>query len=225
MSITYERYHEDRENRLAAGEALQEVVYDIVRDQFGHTIQYRQAKVRWNREGSTYPTVYGQIDGMLKWNGVPVLVEVKTTTDKNYNYVLKCISEGRMCESLEAYRHQLRTYASLIQFGVCEGWQPPADTSLKTGVLAIMDRNSSAVSLREIPLFSGGPTIGILEDQMKSLELKYGIISAQEEDEERVGRREQKTRRKNKSLAEHFKNTAYSAGRGFADSIARRMGI
>lgn len=211
----------DSDNRKASGLALESVVYDILRDQFGHDVQHRQAKMRFNRDGTDYPTVYAAIDGMIKWCGVPQIVDIKTTTEKNYNYVLKCISEGRSCDSLEAYRHQLRKYAAIAHYGVCEGWELPEGTSLKTGVLAIMDRNSTQVSIRKISLYENNPAMSILEAEMQSLELKYGVRQAQEDADAKQAVRQRNTRRTNNVDA--YLNIAYGAARGFADGIAKRI--
>lgn len=211
----------DSRNRMASGLALEGVVYDILRDQFGHDVQHRQAKMRFNRDGQEYPTVYAAIDGMLKWAGVPQIMDIKTTTEKNFNYVLKCISEGRSCDSLEAYRHQLRKYASIAHYGVLEGWELPANTSLKTGVLAIMDRNSTQVAIRRIHLYEGTPSMSILEAEMQALELKYGVRQAQEDADVKQAVKQRNKRRE--SNVDKYLNVAYGAARGFADGIAKRI--
>lgn len=165
----------NNENRKDAGIALEAVVYDILSNQFGHNAQFRQAKMRYNREGSKYPTVFGEIDGMIKWNGVPHLLEIKTTTEKNYDYILAQIQRGKTCDSLESYTNQLRKYAALIKYGECEDWTPPSTLTLEMGVLAIMNRNTSQVSMRQVRLFDRTPSRAILESAMRELEERYGV--------------------------------------------------
>lgn len=209
------------ENRKDAGTALEPVVYDILNSKFGHAVTIQQGRLRYNRDGSEYPTVYAQIDGIIGWHYVPHLLEIKTTTEKNYNYVLRCIDSGKTCDSLEAYRHQLRKYAAMVKYGICEGWEPPERLELRYGVLAIMNRNTSQVSVRRIRLFEREPALSILEAEMQALELKYGIRQAQEDVDAGIAKRQRNARR-NKDRT--FERIAYNAARGFVDGIAKRIG-
>lgn len=171
-----------------AGNALEPVVYNMIESEFGHRVKFKNRKLLWTRPGMDFPILSRYIDGMVRWLGEPQLLEIKTTSDRNFNFVVQSVREGKPCNSLQEYTHQMQVYAAMLWSSKMRGtgFDPlPPDLIVSKGVLALLNRDKMQLKMMQIDLFpSGPPADDFLEPEMRELEFKLGVTPEQMEAKE-----------------------------------------